>query len=234
MSCTNFICPFHELQASDYLSSDSDLKCLITDAVKQVHFRKGDVLFAQGQRSDSLFSLSSGIVKIAYHSQDGREQIVGLSTPGKLLVGLQSINDDYYEYSAIAETETSACKIRHRALLRTAQKKSEVAMRLVDSINAQLAHSRSLMKVMGHKCAASKIASFIKLIIPSAEHGNKRYTLPFSRSEIANLLGLSEETVCRRMAEMKRRGILYAPRGKIEILDWDQLQNVADEPCGAG
>lgn len=234
MSCTNFICPFHELQASDYLSSDSDLKCLITDAVKQVRFAKGDVLFAQGQRSDCLFSLSSGIVKITNHTQDGREQIVGLSTPGKLLVGLQSINDDFYEYSAVAESETLACKIRHRALMRTARKRSEVALRLIDSINAQLAHSRSLMKVMGHKCAASKIASFIQLIIPSSEHGKQRYTLPFSRSEIANLLGLSEETVCRRMAEMKRRGILYAPRGKIEILDWDQLQDVADEPCAAG
>lgn len=234
MSCNNFVCPFHEIQASDYLSSDSDMKCLITDTVKQVRFSKGEILFAQGQPSDSLFSLSSGIVKITYHSQDGREQIIGLSTPGKLLVGLQSINNDYYEYSAVAETETYACKIRHRALLRTAQKRGEVAMRLVDALNAQLAHSRSLMMVMGHKCAASKIASFIRLIVPSSEHGNKRFTLPFSRSEIANLLGLSEETVCRRMAEMRRRGILYAPRGTIEILDWEQLHDMADEPCAAG
>ena len=233
MSCNNFVCPFHELQASDYLSSDSDLKCLITDAVKQVRFEKGDILFAQGQRSDCLFSLSTGLVKITNHTEDGREQIVGLSTPGKLLVGLQSINDDLYEYSAVAETHTMACKISHRSLLREAKKKGEIAMRLIDSINAQLAHSRSLMKVMGHKCAAAKIASFIQLIISSSEHGNKRFTLPFSRGEIANLLGLSEETVCRQMAKMKRRGILYAPRGKIEILDWDQLQLVAEEPCVA-
>ena len=227
MSCNTFVCPFHELQASDYLSSDSDLKCLITDTVKQVRFEKGDILFAQGQRSDCLFSLSSGIVKITNHTEDGREQIVGLSTPGKLLVGLQSINDNLYEYSAVAETETTACKISHRSLLRAANKKGEIAMRLIASINAQLAHSRSLMKVMGHKCAAAKIASFIQLIIPSSEHGNKRFTLPFSRGEIADLLGLSEETVCRQMAKMKRQGILYAPRGKIEILDWDKLQEVA-------
>ena len=61
--------------------------------------------------------------------------------------------------------------------------------------------------------------------------GNRRFTLPFSRGEIASLLGLSEETVCRQMASMKRRGIIYAPRGKIEILDWDKLQAVADETC---
>ena len=33
------------------------------------------------------------------------------------------------------------------------------------------------------------------------------------------------------MAKLKRRGVLYAPRGKIEILDWDRLQAVADEAC---
>ena len=46
---------------------------------------------------------------------------------------------------------------------------------------------------------------------------------------MASLLGLSEETVCRQMAKMKRNGILYSPRGRIEILDWDRLQAVADE-----
>ena len=190
MSCNKFVCPFHEQQASDYLSSESDMKCLITDTLKQVRLEKGDILFVQGQRSDCVFSLSSGIVKLTHHTEDGREQIVGLSTPGNLLAGLQSIN-------------------------------------------AQLAHSRSLMKVMGHKRASARIASFIKLIIPSSEHANKRFTLPFSRREIANLLGLSEETVCRQMASMNRRGILYAPRGRIEVLDWDQLQTVADEPRAA-
>ena len=234
MSCSILICPFHEQQASGYVSSDSDMNCLITDTVKQVRFAKGEILFVQGQHSDSIFSLSTGIVKITHHTADGREQIVGLSTPGNLLAGLQSFSSEFYEYSAVAEAETTACKIRHRALLRTAQKKSEVALRLIDSINAQLAHSRALMRVMGHKCASAKIASFIKLIIPSSEHANKRLTLPFSRGEIANLLGLSEETVCRQMASMKRQGILNAPRGKIEILDWDQLQTVADEPCAAG
>ena len=227
MNCGNKICPFHNLREDH--PTDPDLSCLITDAVKQVRFAKGDMLFAQGQPSSSVFSLGSGIVKISSTSADGREQIVGMSTPGKLLLGLQSIADESYEYTAVAETDVSACKIQHRGLLQAVQKHGDVALRLITSINAQLAHSRSLMKVMGRKCAAAKIASFIQLIIPSSTHGNKRFALPFSRSEIADLLGLSEETVCRQMAKLKRRGVLYAPRGKIEVLDWKQLQLVADE-----
>ncbi len=229
MTCGNCDCPFHELQAEHSPFADAEFQCLVTDAVKEVRFRAGDVLFAQGEPSSSLYSLTRGLVKITCHTACGREQIVGLSSPGKLLVGLQSIDDDHYQYSAIAETEVEACRIRHRPLVHEIKKRGDVAMRVISAFNAQLGHSRQLMRVMGHKCAAAKIASFITLIIPKSEHGNRRFTLPFSRGEMASLLGLSEETVCRQMAKMKRHGILYAPRGKIEILDWDKLQAVADE-----
>jgi DNA-binding transcriptional regulator YhcF (GntR family) len=46
--------------------------------------------------------------------------------------------------------------------------------------------------------------------------------------EMASILGLSEETVCRLMANLKRAGAIYAPRGKIEILDWTRLQGIAE------
>jgi CRP/FNR family transcriptional regulator len=227
MPCTNCECPFHELQAEIGRFSATELGCMVADAAKQVTFRAGEVLFAQGQSSSSLYSLTSGLVKITSHSPDGREQIVGFSNPGKLLVGLQSINDECYEYSAVAATDVSACKIMHRALLTAVKDRVDVAMRLISAVNAQLAHSRSLMRVMGHKCAAAKIASFILLVAPEAINGNDRFTLPISRMDMAGLLGLSEETVCRQMAEMKRKGVIYAPRGKMQVKNWHQLRVVA-------
>ncbi len=182
----------------------------------------------QGQPSTSLYAVTDGTVKICTHSPDGREQIVGLSGPERLLVGLQSMTDERYAYTAIAATEVKACKVNHRTLLNKVRSDEELAIRLVDAVNAQLAHSRALIEVLGHHCAAAKIASFILLMTPKSEHGNCRFQLPFSRSEIAGLLGLSEETVCRAMAKMKRSGAIYAPRGRVEINDWDGLQAIAD------
>ncbi len=230
MPCANCECPFHELKTDDG-SLPSGIQCLVTEAVKQVRFSKGEVLFSQGQASSSLYSLTSGIVKITFQNPDGREQIVGLSSPGNLLVGLQSINDDVYEYSAIAASDVTACKIRHRALLAAVKNSGELAMSLIAAVNAQLAHSRSMMRVLGHKCAAAKIASFILLMTPDSQKGNGRFTLPFSRMDMAGLLGLSEETVCRQMADMKRKGVIHAPRGRMEIQDWEQLRQIADGPA---
>ncbi len=45
---------------------------------------------------------------------------------------------------------------------------------------------------------------------------------------MASLLGLSEETVCRFMASFRRHKAIRTPRGKLEVLDWDRLQAIAD------
>jgi len=229
MSCENCLCPFHELPDENNPFCDPAVRCMVTDAVKEIRFEQGEVLFSKGQSSSSLYALTTGIVKICCATTDGREQIIGISSPGNLLVGLQSIHDDCYEYSAIAATDGIACKISHRAMLAEMKQRPELSMSLVTALNAQLAHSRELMRVMGHKCAAAKIASFISLIVPKPNHLNHRFKLPFSRMEMASLLGLSEETVCRQMAKLKRKGVIHAPRGRIEILDWDELRTVAEE-----
>ena len=228
MSCGNCSCPFFELQANDGPFSDAEMQCIVTDAVQKVAFSRGEVLFLQGQPSSSLYSLTDGMVKICSHTADGREQIVGLSSPDNLLVGLQSISDERYAYTGIAATPVQACKINHRALLDRVRNRGDIAMRLISAVNAQLAHARALMEVLGHKCAAAKIASFILLMTPKSEQGNCGFSMPFSRMEMASLLGLSEETVCRLMADMKRSGAIYAPRGKVEIRDWSQLHAISE------
>jgi len=207
--------------------SAAEIQCVITDAVENVEFLEGEVLFELGQPSSSLYSLSSGTVKICCHTSDGREQIVGMSSPGNLLVGVQSLSDEYYVYSAVATTIVHACKINRRILLDLVRDKGDVAIRLIGAVNTQLAHSRALVQVLGLTFAAAKIASFLLLMAPNSPHSNGRFAFPFSRKELADILGLSEETVCRLMANMNRTGVVYAPRGNIEIRDWGQLRAIA-------
>ena len=228
MACSNCDCPFQEIRALNGSDLSAELQCMLNDSVQRTTFRHGEILFMQGQHSACLFAVSDGMVKICTHNPDGREQIVGLSSPQSLLVGLQSLNDERYAYSAIAASNVRACKINHRTLLEHVRDRGDLAMRLIEALNAQLAHSRALMEVLGHKCAAAKIASFILLMTPKSKKSNGGFALPFSRLEIASLLGLSEETVCRLMANMKREGAIHAPRGRIEIRDWDRLHAIAD------
>lgn len=234
MPCVNCDCPFQVIRNPGGTIPAVEIECLLNAAVQHVSFGHDEMLFMQGQPSTCLYAVTSGTVKICTHSPDGREQIVGLSSPERLLVGLQSLADERYAYTAIAATSVKACKVNHRTLLNKVQDRPELAMRLIDAVNAQLTHSRALIEVLGHKCAAEKVASFIVLMTPKSAHGNCRFELPFSRSEMASLLGLSEETVCRLMANLKRAGAIYAPRGRIEIRDWDRLLTIAEKGLESG
>jgi len=223
-------CPFHYTESGHgpLASPEGESRCMAVDATHKVEFKKGQTLFLQGEPSTSLYSLSSGMVKICSNLPDGREQIIGLSHPGKLLVGLQSIAQDNYAYSAIAATAVSACRINHEKLLYLVRERGDVAMCLIRALNDQLAHSRTLMEVMGHKTAGAKIAALILLMVPASQHDNSEFSLPFSRREIAGLLGLREETVCRQMANMKRSGVIKSSRSYVAILDWNRIRNMAD------
>ncbi len=228
MSCATCDCPFKIIRSENTPLPPGESPCCLNGATQHVEFGQDEILFMQGQPSNWLYSVTEGTVKICTHTPDGREQIVGLSSPERLLVGLQSISEDRYAYTAIAATRVKACKVNHRTLLARVGNEPELGIRLINAVNTQLAHSRALMVVLGQRCAAAKIAAFILLMTPKTEHGNCDFRLPFSRQEIASLLGLSEETVCRLMANMKRAGAIYAPRGRIEIRNWDHLQAIAD------
>jgi len=230
--CPNKGCPFFEKQADGDSSATTECECIVGDAVQHVSFEQGEVLFLQGQLNSNLYSLTEGVVKICAHTADGQEQIVGLSNPGNLLLGLQSINEKHHAYTGVAATPVRACKINHKVLLARVEFRADVAMRLIRAVNAQLAHSRALMEVISQKSAVAKIASFILLITPKTESGNCRFSMPFSRLEIASILGLSEETVCRLMATMKRSGAIYAPRGQVEIRDRGQLRALSEGNAG--
>lgn len=228
MPCETCECPFQTIRPANSALANVEMECMLRDAAQPVTFDDGEMLFLEGERSHCLYAVTDGMVKICRHGPNGREQIVGISCPERLLVGLQSINDERYAYTAIAATDVRACKISHRVLLERVRGAGDIAMRLIDAMNAQLAHSRAMMEVLGQHCAAAKIAAFILLMTPGTERGNCRFTLPFSRMEMASILGLSEETVCRLMANLKRARAIYAPRGKIEILDWNRLRAIAE------
>ena len=229
MTCANKECPFYVTRKGNGGPSNNNEHCLVCDSVKQVRFSKGDIMFSQNEPSCCVYALTSGIVKLCDVSPSGDEQIVGFSSPHKLMVGLRSLSKDTYSDSAIAETDVTACKIRKRALLTAVANEPEVAVRLIDAINSQLSMSRELMRVTEHHGAKAKIAAFLVLVVPQLNGGGSGLEFPFSRSEMAGLLSLSEETVCRQMAAMRRDGILYAPRGQMEIKDWGKLRDIADE-----
>ena len=112
-----------------------------------------------------------------------------------------------------------------------AERNVALARRLRDltSVSLRTAHTRLLL--LGRKTASERIATFLLEMaerLPQERIG--LLDLPMSRTDMADHLGLTIETVCRVLAHLRREGTIAIERARIEIYDGVSLQQVASEP----
>ncbi len=179
-----------------------------------------EIIFRQGETSDWLYVVRAGQLKLSVTGADGREQIMRIAVAGQL-IGYDTIDDLHHPYTATALTAARLCGIRHRDMLRVLEENLEVSRRMVQLLNLELVQARALIHILGQKSSAEKIALFLLSLVPEHGHDGPQVDvpLPLSRQEMADMLGLTVETVSRQMAELKRERIIEAPRGHIRILN---------------
>lgn len=185
------------------------------------------VLFRQGDPGTHLYVLREGLLKLTVSDPHGREQILGLTTPGQML-GFDSLTDENHTYSAETVTPASVCILRHKDMLRVLEQNPQAAMRTVAILNRELADAQRLIRLLGQKSAAEKIASLLLILAEAAYGLGAKPSLPLMRQEIAEILQLTAETVSRVFTNFREAGLIQATRNSVRILDMTRLRAVAD------
>ena len=224
-------------EARLYDGLDSDQVCAIRGLLGKQTFEARQVVFRQGAASDWLYLIRSGQIKLTSCAPDGREQIIRIGVAGQM-VGFDTVDDHLHTYSAETLTPVRVCTLRHRDMLRVLEQNPRVSRRLVDLLNQELAQAHLLIRVLGQKTSAEKVALFLLSLIPEPVDMDQAQAhelpLPLSRREIADMLGLTVETVSRSMSELRREQIVEAPRGRVRILDLKGLRAYAGAPSVRG
>lgn len=185
-------------------------------------------LFRAGDPSKYLYVVREGQLKLTRTNIDGHEHLLNLVGPGYFL-GFDTIGNSTYSYSAETLTSTVFCRIRHDDIVRLLAEAPRVSLNILLAVNEQLAQARDLVRVLGQKSAVEKVAALLLNLYPSVTDGGtgKAGALHLSRQEMAEILGLTVETVSRIMAELRRKKIIHAPRGRIAISARERLQALA-------
>ena len=115
--------------------------------------------------------------------------------------------------------------------MRLLKEEPRIALNLLLAVNEQLAQARNLIRVLGQKTAIEKIAALLLHLYPPKTDGgtDKAVALHLSRLEMAEILGLTVETVSRIMAELRRQDIIDAPPSRIFIRECARLQALAGD-----
>ena len=197
----------------------------------------GEPLIWEDDDSLLVANVIEGVLKLTTSTADGREQIVGVAYPSDF------IGRPFGQTSAasvVALTDARVCVFARNDFDRFAREHPELEHKLLERTLAELDRTRSWMMLLGRKSAPEKIATFLLdmserladngcMHQPGSQNGPARtFTLPFSRQQVADLLGLTIETVSRQFTKLKADGVVALPgRRDVEILDRAALEMLA-------
>jgi CRP-like cAMP-binding protein len=130
---------------------------------------------------------------------------------------------------------TSAAKVRclsAAALERMAETDASLALKLYKSVCHELAATRSLLVTVGQRSAIERVAAFlVTLHRRTAANGSTIIQLAMRRSDIADLLGLTIETVSRTLTKLRGLGVIDIEHGgtRVNLCDLPRLSDLANE-----
>ncbi len=195
------------------------------------HKAPGDILFFEGEERNSVYEIVSGMLRLYKLLPDGRRQITGFLTAGHLL-GLAP--EGICVYSAEAVTDITVCRYGRAAFERLIDSVPGFAKRLLAVASHELRAAQEQMLLLGRKTAVEKVASFLLMIATAQERGGTEpVEVPMTRSDIADYLGLTIETVSRTLTKLRQEGLISLPcPTRIEIRDRGQLEQLAAGEAG--
>ncbi|MDO9608004.1 MAG: helix-turn-helix domain-containing protein [Brevundimonas sp.] len=196
---------------------------------ERVSLKAGESLIREGDPAVHLFNITSGSVRIYKLLPDGRRQITGFLFAGDF-VGLATGQD--YAFSGEAIEDATLCRFRktdYRALIRERPLLEEA---LLDRATHELAAAQNQMLLLGRKTAQERIASFL-LDLPTRDplrpSTEDQVRLPMTRSEIADYLGLTIETVSRVLTKLKTTGVIrLLSLNELRIEQPERLRDIAE------
>lgn len=190
----------------------------------------GQTVMWEGDDAMVIANVVEGALKLATSTSDGREQIVGVVYPADFIgrpFGKTT------QHSVTALTDAKLCIFPRSAFDSFAHAHPPLEHRLLQRTLDELDRARSWMRLLGRASAREKVATFLldmsQRLAPEGAPPLDQFDLPLSRQQMADILGLTIETVCRQLTAMKRAGVLELPtRRTIVIASRDQLEDMAE------
>jgi len=192
-------------------------------------FEDKETIFLQQDDAKNLYNITEGNVKIYNLLGDGRIQIVGFLYPGDFF---GSYKKEKYNYSAEAIGEVKTCVFGQESLDSYLEQNMELAKELLHMTSHELTLAQDRMGVLGKMNASERVAKFIINISEQrARIGwqNNPVSLPMTRQDIADYLGLTLETVSREITRFKTSNLIKLMNSKqIFIVDKEKLINLCN------
>ena len=183
---------------------------------------KGEIFLNEGDWSDFLYFLISGVVKVYKTSAGGKEQILHIATQGESLNDVSTFDGGPNAASMLAMTPVLLYKIRKDELKAIIRDKPKVAMNTIRALANRVRRDSTLVKELSFTQVTGRLAHML------LEHtGGEADVWPrLTQQDMAAMVGTTREVVNRSLRTLEENGAIRLERHGIVILKKEALEEI--------
>jgi CRP/FNR family transcriptional regulator len=171
--------------------------------------------------------MEKGLAKVFL--DNGSNSLVLKIIPEGNLLGLTSLSEEHhtFQYSAMAYVDSTVKLIDINVFREMVRQNSEFAKEVIDILSANSVQIYGRFFCLTHKQAYGRLADIL-LCLANRVFKTNEFDLPLSRKDLADLSGMSPETVIRMLKKFNEDGLIRLEGKNFKVLDYERLQKISE------
>ncbi|MDN6729019.1 MAG: Crp/Fnr family transcriptional regulator [Alkalibacterium sp.] len=195
----------------------------VMETVQSQSFKKGELVYHAGDKSDVLTIVNKGSLRLYRLSESGKEQLVRVLRPGEFTGELALFNEKVHENYAEAMEATSVCQITRSQLQALLVKYPSISLKILQELSSRVDQTEQQAARFTTESTEQRLASYLVEMLGSDSQSDI-VTLPLTKKDLASYIGTTPETVSRKLKELEELNLIKRiSSSKIKIVDEDNL-----------
>jgi len=192
-----------------------------------ISYNKGETICKQGSFASHIIFLREGLAKV-YLEGKQKNLILKISPAGNL-IGLPSIyeGNNTFLYSAATYTESTVELIDINVFKQMIRENAKFAYKVINILNENTVQIYGRFYCLTNKQLHGRLADIL-LCLAQRIFNTMTFDLPLSRNDLAELTGMSTESVIRVMKEFKDDGMIETSGKTIKIVNYDMMNKISE------
>jgi CRP-like cAMP-binding protein len=200
-----------------------DLAAIVTNQV----FRRGELIFSEGEDGSGFYVVNTGRVKVYKLSSDGKEQILHFFGPGEPFGEVPVFTGQRFPANAEAMEESRVFFFPKRSFVDLIKTNPSLALNMLGILSRRLRRFTALIDDLSLKEVPGRLAAYL-LYLSRQEKGSTDLELSVTKAQLASLLGTIPETLSRILGKMTAQGLIETEGRRIRILDPESLREIVE------
>ncbi len=193
------------------------------------NYKRGDILYQEGNRISGFFCINSGIIKVFKTGFDGKEQIIRFAKAGEIIAYRSVLSSEPACTTAKVIEDCQVCFIPSDILISLIKTNPEFSLDLLKLACHELGEANSFITDIAQKTVRERLAEILLLLVNDFGLDENNYlNISLTREELANIVGTATESVIRLLSEFKTDKLVELNGRRIKILDKKSLEKISN------